>query len=105
MSPVTRATATAHQEQEVADSCSWRRRAPCPPSSQSRTLCGPSGTVLYDIVLYCTVLYRSVSMMLESTLHAVHSSFHAVLGVAEHLTKMKLQVSQVSNTPTITKFH
>ena len=36
--------------------------------------------------------------MLESTLHAVHSSFHAVLGVAEHLTKMKLQVSQVSNT-------
>ena len=37
-------------------------------------------------------------MMLESTLHAVHSSFHAVLGVAEHLTKMKLQVSQVSNT-------
>ena len=47
--------------------------------------------------MYCTVLYRSVSMMLESTLHAVHSSFHAVLGVAEHLTKMKLQVSQVSN--------
>ena len=34
-------------------------------------------------------------MMLESTFHAVHSSFHAVLGVAEHFTKMRLQVSQV----------
>ena len=36
-----------------------------------------------------------MSMMLESTFHAVHSSFHAVLGVAEHFTKMRLQVSQV----------
>ena len=33
--------------------------------------------------------------MLESTFHAVHSSFHAVLGVAEHFTKMKMQVSQI----------
>lgn len=39
--------------------------------------------------------FGSVSMMLESTFHAVHSSFHAVLGVAEHFTKMRLQVSQV----------
>jgi len=39
--------------------------------------------------------FGSVSMMLESTFHAVHSSFQAVLGVAEHFTKMKLQVSQV----------
>lgn len=39
--------------------------------------------------------FGSVSMMLESTFHAVHSSFQAVLGVAEHFSKMKLQVSQV----------
>ena len=39
--------------------------------------------------------FGSVSMMLESTFHAVHSSFHAVLGVAEHFTKMKMQVSQI----------
>ena len=39
--------------------------------------------------------FGSVSMMLESTFHAVHSSFQAVLGVAEHFTKMKLQISQV----------
>lgn len=39
--------------------------------------------------------FGSVSMMLESTFHAVHSSFQAVLGVAEHFSQMKLQVSQV----------
>ena len=39
--------------------------------------------------------FGSVSMMLESTFYAVHSSFQAVLGVAEHLSKMKLQLSQV----------
>ena len=38
--------------------------------------------------------FGSVSMKLESTFHAVHSSFQAVLGVAEHLTKMKLQIGQ-----------
>ena len=31
--------------------------------------------------------FGSVSMMLESTFHAVHSSFQAVLGVAEHFSK------------------
>ena len=39
--------------------------------------------------------FGSVSMMLESTFYAVHSSFQAVLGVAEHFSKMKLQLSQV----------
>ncbi|KAI1287616.1 Peroxisomal membrane protein PEX13 [Halotydeus destructor] len=37
--------------------------------------------------------FGSVAMMLESTYFAVHSSFRAVLGVAEHLTRMKGQVS------------
>ena len=32
---------------------------------------------------------------LESSYHAVRASFQAVLGVAEHFTKMKLQISQV----------
>jgi len=39
--------------------------------------------------------FGSISMMLESSFHAVHSSFQAVLGVAEHFSKMKLQISQV----------
>jgi len=39
--------------------------------------------------------FGSISMMLESSFHAVHSSFQAVLGVAEHFSKMKLQLSQV----------
>ncbi|XP_023331592.1 peroxisomal membrane protein PEX13 isoform X2 [Eurytemora carolleeae] len=39
--------------------------------------------------------FGSVSMMLESSYHAVRASFQAVLGVAEHFTKMKLQISQV----------
>ena len=39
--------------------------------------------------------FGSVSMMLESTFYAVHSSFQAVLGVAEHFSKMRLQLSQV----------
>ncbi|CAL4113247.1 unnamed protein product, partial [Meganyctiphanes norvegica] len=39
--------------------------------------------------------FGSVSMMLESTYHAVHSSFRAVLGVAEHFTRMKSQFAQI----------
>ncbi|KAK3880476.1 hypothetical protein Pcinc_015023 [Petrolisthes cinctipes] len=37
----------------------------------------------------------SVSMMLESTYHAVHSSFRAVLGVAEHFGRMKSHFAQI----------
>jgi len=38
--------------------------------------------------------FGSVSMMLESTYHAVRASFQAVLGVADNLSRVKLQVSQ-----------
>lgn len=37
----------------------------------------------------------SVSMMLESTFHAVYSSFRAVIGVADHFTRMKTHLGQI----------
>ena len=40
--------------------------------------------------------FGSVAMMLESTYFAVHSSFRAVLGVAEHFSRMNGQISQTS---------
>lgn len=45
--------------------------------------------------------FGSVSMMLESTYHAIHNSFQAVLSVAEHFSKMKLQVSEIFSTFTL----
>jgi len=39
--------------------------------------------------------FGSVSMMLESSFHAVHSSFQAVLAVVEQFSKMKLCLSQI----------
>lgn len=39
--------------------------------------------------------FGSVSMMLESTYHAVYSSFRAVLGVAEHFSRMKSHFAQI----------
>ncbi|XP_076064502.1 peroxisomal biogenesis factor 13 isoform X2 [Oratosquilla oratoria] len=39
--------------------------------------------------------FGSVSMMLESTYHAVYSSFRAVLGVAEHFSRMKSHFGQI----------
>ena len=41
------------------------------------------------------VIFRNESFQMESTFYAVHSSFQAVLGVAEHFSKMKVQLSQV----------
>ena len=39
--------------------------------------------------------FGSVAMMLESTFHAVYNSFRAVIGVADHFTRMKLHFSQI----------
>ncbi|XP_023241844.1 peroxisomal membrane protein PEX13-like [Centruroides sculpturatus] len=40
----------------------------------------------------------SVSMMLESTYHAVHSSFRAVLGVAEHFSRLRNHLTRILST-------
>ena len=45
--------------------------------------------------------FGSVSMMLESTYFAVHSSFRAVLGVADHITRLKGHMTQVVSSTTI----
>lgn len=47
--------------------------------------------------------FGSVSMMLESTYFAVHSSFRAVLGVADHISRMKGHMTQVVSSMTIIK--
>lgn len=47
--------------------------------------------------------FGSVSMMLESTFFAIHSSFRAVLGVAENFGRMRGMLAQVFSALTIFK--
>ena len=39
--------------------------------------------------------FGSVAMMLDSTLQAVYNSFRAVIGVADHFTRMKSHLTQI----------
>ncbi|XP_071494862.1 uncharacterized protein [Diadema antillarum] len=39
--------------------------------------------------------FASVSMMLESTFHTVYNSFRAVLGVAEHFSRLKIHLAKI----------
>ncbi|XP_054152994.1 peroxisomal membrane protein PEX13-like [Oppia nitens] len=39
--------------------------------------------------------FASVSMMLESTYFAVHNSFRAIVGVADHMTRVRQHLSQI----------
>lgn len=48
--------------------------------------------------------FASVSMMLESTYFAVHSSFRAVLGVAEHFSRLKGQMSHMMSALALIKY-
>jgi peroxin-13 len=47
--------------------------------------------------------FGSVSMMLESTYFAVHSSFRAVLGVADHFSKLRGHMTHVISSLAIIK--
>lgn len=40
-------------------------------------------------------VFSSIAMMLESTFQAVYNSFRAVVGVADHFSRMKSQLAQV----------
>lgn len=42
--------------------------------------------------------FGSVSMMLESTYYAVHSSFRAVIGVADHFSRLRQHLAQILST-------
>lgn len=42
--------------------------------------------------------FGSVSMMLESTYYAVHSSFRAVIGVADHFSRLRNHLAQILST-------
>jgi len=48
--------------------------------------------------------FSSVSMMLESSLNAIHSSFRAVLGVADQFSRLKLQTSQILASLAVVRF-
>lgn len=48
--------------------------------------------------------FASVSMMLESTYFAVHSSFRAVLGVADHFSRLRGQMSQMLSALAVIKY-
>ncbi|KAL5017008.1 hypothetical protein ScPMuIL_006597 [Solemya velum] len=45
--------------------------------------------------------FSSVSMMMESSFQAVYSSFRAVLGVADHFSRLKQQLIQVFSTAAV----
>lgn len=47
--------------------------------------------------------FGSVSMMLESTYFAVHSSFRAVLGVADHFSRLRIHLAQILSTLAVVK--
>nr|CAD7615403.1 unnamed protein product [Timema genevievae] len=48
--------------------------------------------------------FGSVSFMMESTFHAVYNTFRAVMGVAEHLGRMRAVFGQVFSTVAIYRF-
>lgn len=47
--------------------------------------------------------FSSVSMMLESTYHAMYSSFRAVLGVVDNFSRLRLMFTQFLSAITILK--
>jgi peroxin-13 len=55
----------------------------------------------FESVEALVMAVRSVSMMVESTYQAVHSSFWAVLGVADHFSKLKSQIASVVSSLSI----
>ncbi len=46
-------------------------------------------------LVQCRIFLRSVAMMLESTYSAVYNSFRAVIGVADHFSRMRTQLAQI----------
>lgn len=48
--------------------------------------------------------FASVSMMLESTFHTVYNSFRAVLGVAEHFSRLKIHLAKIFSAIALFRF-
>lgn len=48
--------------------------------------------------------FSSISMMFESTYHALYSSFRAILGVIEQFSKMKLKLSEIVSSLALIRF-
>ncbi|TRY64150.1 hypothetical protein TCAL_04000 [Tigriopus californicus] len=48
--------------------------------------------------------FSSISMMFESTYHALYSSFRAILGVIEQFSKMKLKLSEILSSLALIRF-
>lgn len=51
--------------------------------------------IAFDSVHSIVRAFGSIAMMLESTFFAVHSSFRAVLGVADHFTRLRENLVQI----------
>lgn len=47
--------------------------------------------------------FGSISMMLESTYFALHSSFRAILGVADHFSRLRTQLFQICSSLALIK--
>jgi len=66
-----------------------------PPSSNFVQFAEGRTQPAFDTILNVVQGFNSVSNMLESTYHALHSSFRATLQVAEQLSKVRKYLSQV----------
>jgi peroxin-13 len=67
---------TAPTDHNLPDSSRWRRRAACRPSRQSAAW--SRWDAMPSLPLSSAQAFGSISMMLESTFHAVHSSFQVI---------------------------
>lgn len=65
------------------------------PSSSFVEQAEQNSRIAFDSVHSIVQAFGSIAMMLESTFFAVHSSFRAVLGVADHFSRLRENLVQI----------
>ena len=65
------------------------------PSSPFVEQAEQNSRIAFDSVHSIVQAFGSIAMMLESTFFAVHSSFRAVLGVADHFSRLRENLVQI----------
>ncbi len=103
--------ATDHRMPRPTASRAWPRKTLVRPSRVSRALCrcvAISSSKIHETsvvlgrltgvfmeIFWVFQAFGSVAMMLESTYSAVYNSFRAVIGVADHFSRMRTQLAQI----------
>nr|CAD7411052.1 unnamed protein product [Timema cristinae] len=75
-----------------------------PPISRFIRMAEDSTRPAFQTLESMVQAFGSVSFMMESTFHAVYNTFRAVMGVAEHLGRMRAVFGQVLSTVAIYRF-